>query len=64
LRGNVIDYDYQDMIEAMKMKHKYNNEKLSFTDCIGYILAGKNNCKFLTCDGKFENKQNVEFVKK
>jgi len=64
LKENVTSYDYKTIIEAAKMKFKYKNEKLSFTDCIGYLLAKKNNCKFLTCDGKFENKENVEFIKK
>jgi len=34
------------------------------TDCVGYVLAIRNNLKFLTGDEKFENKKNVEFVKK
>ena len=32
-------------------------------DCVGSILALKNNLKFLTGGEKFENKENVEFVK-
>ncbi|MAG02939.1 hypothetical protein CMI42_06380 [Candidatus Pacearchaeota archaeon] len=59
----VIEYDHHIIIQAAKMKFKYKSEKLSFTDCIGYLLAKKHNCKFLTSDGKFEDKDNVEFVK-
>ncbi len=64
LKDSVIDYDYELMIEAAKMKYKCRNEKLSFADCIGYLLARKKRCKFLTCDSKFKNKKNVEFIEK
>ena len=50
-------------IEASKFRFDNKKEKLSLTDCVGYILALKNNLKFLTGDKKFENKKNVEFVK-
>ena len=58
-----VDYDDNDLIKAAKMKFKFLKERLSFIDCIGYILAKKNNAKFLTGDGRFRNKDNVEFVK-
>jgi len=45
------------------MKYKFKNQKLSFIDCIGYILAKKHKAKFLTGDEKFKGKENVEFVK-
>lgn len=38
-------------------------EKLSYIDCLGYILAQEMGMKFLTGDEKFKNKENVEFVK-
>ena len=60
--ASIIGYDHEIIIEAAKMKFKYKHEKLSFTDCIGYILAKKHGAKFLTSDGKFKNKDNVEFV--
>ena len=62
LRFN-IDYDQNVLIEAAEIKFKFLKERLSFTDCIGYILAKKHNAKFLTGDEKFRNKENVEFVK-
>ena len=37
--------------------------KLSYVDCLGYILAGMNGAKFLTGDNQFKDLQNVEFVK-
>ncbi len=62
LSASVIEYDSDLIIKAAEMKFKYKNEKLSFADCIGYLLAKKYNCKFLTSDEKFKDKENVEFV--
>ena len=50
-------------LEASKFKFFYKKEKLSYIDCLGYILAKEMSLKFLTGDEKFENKKNVEFVK-
>ena len=58
-----VDYDNELLAEAAKMKLKFLKERLSFIDCIGYLLAKKHNAKFLTGDEKFKNKENVEFVK-
>src|SRR3989344_63027 len=58
----IVNYDQEVIIHAAKMKFKYKKEKLSFVDCIGYILAKKHGAKFLTCDGKFKHKENVVFV--
>ena len=58
-----VDYDNEVLVEAAEMKFKRLKERLSFIDCIGYILAKKNNAKFLTGDEKFRHKENVEFVK-
>ena len=59
-----IDITEEDVIEASKFRLKNIKEKLSFIDCLGYALALNNNLKFLTGDERFENKKNVEFVKK
>ena len=58
-----IDYDENDLIDAAKLKFEFLKQRLSFIDCIGYILAKKNKAKFLTGDEKFKGKENVEFVK-
>lgn len=58
-----VAYDESVLIDAAEMKLKFLKERLSFIDCIGYILAKKHNAKFLTGDEKFRNKDNVEFVK-
>jgi uncharacterized protein len=49
--------------EAMKFKLKHKKRKLSYADCIGYVLAKENNFKFLTGDKEFKDLANVEFVK-
>src|SRR3989344_1735184 len=37
-------------IESSKFKHKHKKENLSYADCIGYILALRNNLIFVTSD--------------
>lgn len=58
-----IEISDDTIFEAMKLKLKLKNKKLSYTDCIGYTFALKNNLKFLTGDSEFEDMENVEFVK-
>ena len=48
---------------ANEFKLKYKKRKLSYVDCIGYILAKSNNAKFLTGDKEFKGMDNVEFVR-
>ena len=62
LSASVVEYDNDILINAAEMKFQYKKEKLSFADCIGYLLAKKYDCKFLTSDRKFKDKENVEFV--
>jgi hypothetical protein len=55
----------EDVIEhAAKLRFMHRKEKLSMTDCIGYVLARNLGILFLTGDAQFENKLNVEFVRK
>ena len=69
-KAKIIYYKYKECLavvsddiifEASKLKSK--NKKLSYTDCIGYMFALRNNLKFLTGDKEFANLDNVEFVK-
>mgnify|MGYP001573500077 CR=1 FL=1 len=57
------DYDDEALVEAAEMKFRHLKDRLSFIDCIGYVLAKKNNAKFITGDERFRHKENVEFVK-
>lgn len=49
--------------EANSFRALHKKNKLSYVDCIGYVLAKSRNVKFLTGDKEFENLDNVEFVK-
>ncbi len=51
------------LIEAVKFKLVQRKNKLSYIDCLGYMIAKENRVKFLTGDEKFRNMDNVEFVK-
>jgi hypothetical protein len=59
----LLDISREDIILASDLRFKYKDRKLSMADCIGYILAKKNNLKFLTGDNEFKDMDNVEFVK-
>ena len=62
LRYNV-EPSFNAIIEAVKMKFLHRKYKLSYIDCLGYMIARENKVKFLTGDEKFRNMENVEFVK-
>ncbi len=51
------------IMEAMKFKLKYKREKLSYVDCIGYVLSINSGFKFVTGDQKFKDFPNVVFIK-
>ena len=59
----VIPISYSCIKSGMQFKLEHKKEKLSYVDCIGYARAIELSIKFLTGDEKFENKDNVEFVK-
>ena len=59
----VIPITYSCIRSGMEFKLKHKKEKLSYVDCIGYAFALELGIKFLTGDQKFEDKDNVEFVK-
>jgi len=50
------------VIDAMKFRFKNKKLKLSFVDCVGYILSKEHGLKFLAGDPAFKNMENVEFV--
>lgn len=63
LSSFVVDYDEDILIKAAEMKFKYKKDRISFVDCIGYLLSKRYGAKFLTGDVKFKGMENVEFVK-
>ncbi|MEM2131028.1 MAG: PIN domain-containing protein [Candidatus Woesearchaeota archaeon] len=63
---------FRKWIIKVKMKHifqanifrlKNKEKKLSFTDCLGYIMAKSMKIKFLTGDMQFKDMENVEFLR-
>jgi predicted nucleic acid-binding protein len=59
----LIEITKEDAIAASHFRFKHKDKKLSSIDCIGYIVALKNNLKFLTGDKAFQDIENVEYVK-
>ncbi len=59
----IVEIKDEILKEAIKFRKENKKNDLSYTDCIGYVYAKKNNLKFLTGDKEFENMANVEFVK-
>ena len=49
--------------KANELKAGLKKRKLSYVDCIGYVLAKMRNVKFLTGDKEFSDMDDVEFVK-
>ena len=49
--------------KASEFKFKFRERKLSYVDCIGYIIARRKGILFLTGDKEFEDLENVKFVK-
>ncbi len=60
----VVDVSDDILKEAVKFRKINKKLDLSYTDCIGYIYALKNNLLFLTGDKAFKDMKNVEFVSK
>ena len=63
LNVQIIEIDLNIALEAAKFRHENYKRSLSYIDCIWYLIARKNNLRFLTGDKQFENKEDVEFVK-
>lgn len=50
------------LIKAVKFRHSNKKLYLSFFDCVGYVFAIENNCKFLTGGKEFEGFDNVIYM--
>ena len=58
-----VEIDDDVIKEANKFKLINKKRRLSYIDCIGYMIARYRNVRFLTGDIQFKNLDNVEFVK-
>lgn len=63
LVGSCIEISSDIVKEAAKFRLKEIKRKLSYVDCLGYIIAKKKDIKFLTGDDGFKDLGNVKFVK-
>jgi predicted nucleic acid-binding protein len=59
----LIEITKEDIIEASDFRLKHKNQRLSMTDCLGYVIAKRKRIKFLTGDKEFEGLDNVEFMR-
>ncbi len=62
-KSKVINIHDENIFMASKFKLNNIKKRLSYVDCLGYIVALENKIKFLTGDKEFEFFDNVEFVK-
>jgi uncharacterized protein len=63
-----FDFEFLDVtseiaIDSALFRYKHKKQKLSYIDCVGYILSKKNGLAFLTGDKEFEKIDGVKFVK-
>ena len=50
--------------KAVEFRREHKKRKLSYADCLGYVIAKEMKIKFLTGDKEFKDLENVEFVEK
>ena len=60
-----IDFGIDIISKAMVFRKNLRSKRMriSYIDCLGYMVAVSNNVKFLTGDSHFQDLANVEFVK-
>jgi predicted nucleic acid-binding protein len=63
-KRHIVPIKDDHIFKASKFMLENSKKRLSYADCIGYIIARENGIKFLTGDKEFENLDNIEFVKK
>jgi len=63
LKSYIIKISDEVIKNANEFRYKNKGKKLSYTDCIGYVLARTRGMKFLTGDNAFKGMEGVEFVK-
>ena len=64
LLAPIIFYPNLEYVEdSIKFRLKHKEKKLSYADCLGYVIAFKLKIKFLTGDEDFRSFNNVEFLK-
>ena len=62
LRKYCVPFTDSDIKYACKFRYKHKHRKMSYIDCLGYIIAVRRGAKFLTGDMAFKGFERVEFV--
>jgi predicted nucleic acid-binding protein len=65
---NNIEFEFLEItdeiaVKAAKLRHKHEKENISYADCIGYETVLQNNLIFVTSDERFQDKDQVEYIK-
>lgn len=63
LAMNTLELADNEVMPIAAFRKEHARKALSYTDCIGYFLAKKNNIPFLTGDKQFREMPGVEFIK-
>ena len=63
LQSLCVDLDFDWLPKSVEFGKEHKKRDLSYTDCLGYVIAKESKIKFLTGDKEFEDLSNVEFVK-
>jgi uncharacterized protein len=58
-----VEIDDEIIKKATELRYSLKERKVSYVDCIGYIIARVRKIPFLTGDKQFKDLDNVEFVK-
>lgn len=58
-----VDFGHNEVKQASLFRAINKKKKMSYVDCLGYIIALSKNVQFLTGDKAFEGVPNVVFVK-
>lgn len=63
LKFSILEIEEKQITAIAQFRKENSKKKLSYIDCIGYVLAKENGLKFVTGDKEFKELPNVEFVK-
>ncbi len=58
-----VGFSEDDCYVAAKFRYVNGRKRLSYVDCLGYILAKKEGVEFVTGDKEFEGMNSVRFIK-
>lgn len=58
-----VGYSAPDCFDAVKFRFRNKERRLSYVDCLGYVLAKRRGATFVTGDKEFSDLPNVTFVR-